>query len=740
MRISLSLLTLLLLAPAVHAQTDSTTARTIHGSVLDAGTADPLQGATVRLFIPSGDTLQRTQHGAITRADGSFTLAVPFSGTVVLEASYVGYDNTRLEAPAGTDTLEIGMAQQDALNAPVEVIAIRRTRTVEDACCRVESIQEEVQQHAPFSPGVVDVLSRYSSCTSSRVSCAVDNSSSIRLRGLEPTHIKVLIDGMPAFTGLSTFYGLSMIPSHALQTIRISEGASSALYGNGAISGVIDMETRPPTEIPELNVSGNFAAHRMERPEQGDLNLAYTGMIGEVGVAAFGSWNMHDPVPETGGIERGYDRISGLLKANMMLDDATELILSGLFGREQRSGTHLATETGSREHREDIELGRGDFSARLARTLDEASEITAAGMISRQELDATYGDTPLDARQTSAYANLKYSREMGDHLLLVGGEVFSDRLAETSGREIGYALTIPSLFAQDEIILADEWTLLASLRADNHPAAGTIVTPRGSIKYSPLSTMTMRLMAGTGFKGESLFNEEHLTLHGTYRWRANEDLRFERSFTLNYDISYSFLIGDEAGVDANFNAYHTLLTDKAVPQADSLAAGTLFYVNSERPGRLTGLEVQMRPTYGEHWSGSLAMALISYTLQDADGVYRQMPLAPRMNVDASLMYHDQESGVTAEAWGSYIGSQRLPENPFGVEESEPYLLVNLRAEKKFGSMAVFAGAFNLLDSRQTDTMPLTFQTRGVENGGMVWGPLEGREFFVGARFTWGGGE
>src|SRR5690606_26227624 len=99
--------------------------------------------------------------------------------------------------------------------------------------------REEVQQHAPFSPGVVDVLRRYSSCTSSRISCAIDNSSSIRLRGLEPTYIRVLVDGLPAFSGLSTFYGLSMMPSHALQIIRISEGASSGMHGNGAISGVV---------------------------------------------------------------------------------------------------------------------------------------------------------------------------------------------------------------------------------------------------------------------------------------------------------------------------------------------------------------------------------------------------------------------------------------------------------------------------------------------------------------------
>ncbi len=731
---------LLLLAPAIYAQNGTATERTLHGTVLDAGTAEPLPGASIRVFIASGDSLIRTSYGAVARTDGSFRLSMPIPGTVVLEASSVGYDNTTIVVTEGMDTVEIGLAQKDAQNAPVEVIAIRRTRTVEDACCRVESIREEVQQHAPFSPGVVDVLSRYSSCTSSRISCGIDNSSSIRLRGLEPTAINVLLDGLPAFTGLSTFYGLSLVPSHALQTIRISEGASSALYGNGALSGVIDLETRPPTEIPEFSVSGNIAGHGLERPEQGDLNLSYTGMVGDIGIAAFGSLNMHEPAGEIGGINRAYRRASAVIKGNMMLDATTELILSTLVGQEKRTGAHMHAETHRPEHREQIEMTRGDISAKLARTLGERSEISTAGMISLQHLNATYGVNPIDAQQQTAYMNVKYSQALGDHLLLVGGEMFSDRLKEQSGPGIGYDLSIPSLFVQDEIALTDKWTLLASLRADHHSSAGTAITPRGSIRYAPLSTLRMRLMAGNGFKGEALFNEEHLTLHGAYRWHNNRDLQFERSFTLNYDISYSFIIGDEAGIDANFNAYYTTISGKAIPQSDSLAAGTLFFVNSSQPARLTGVEVQVRPTYGEHWSSALGLALIRYTLRDARGVYQQMPLAPRMNLDASLMYRNEGNGVTVEAWGSYIGSQQLPANPYGIQNSSGYTLLHLRAEKALGTLAIFAGVSNLLNARQSSTMPLTFEMGGTENSGIIWGPIEGREVFLGARFTWRGAE
>lgn len=735
MKIYLSILALILVGVAAHAQPPDTT-RTIIGAVLDIETGEPLSGAAIRVFLPSGDSLVPTRLGAISRPDGTFSLVAPRTETAVLDVRYVSYASRQLSVAPDEDSVQILLEPTVLLNPGVQVSATRRTRSVEDACCRVESIREEVQQHAPFSPGVVDVLRRYSSCTSSRISCAIDNSSSIRLRGLEPTYIRVLVDGLPAFSGLSTFYGLSMMPSHALQIIRISEGASSGMHGNGAISGVVNLETRPPTEIPELAVSGNLSGHGIQQPSAGDLNFSYTGMAGDVGLAAFGSVNAHSMIGEPGGIERRYDRVSGILKGNIMLDDATELILTTLLGSEERGGIHHIGPVD--EHREEIALRRGDITARLARTLDEASELTAAGMLSLQGIEASYGAQPLDARQRSMYLNIFYAREFGDHLLRLGGEFFSDALTDRSDAAIGYDITIPSLIGQYEVILADEWEGLASVRLDHHSSAGTIITPRGAIKYSPLASMTMRLMAGGGFKGEALFNEDHLTLHGAYRWRPNPDFRFERSFTLNYDISYSFLIGDEAGMDANFNAYYTTITGKGIPNPELLAEGILFYENSSQPVRLTGLELQMRPTLGEHWSGSLAVAAISYQIRDENGRFRQMALAPRVNIDASLMYRDDETGLVAELWGNHIGAQQLPENPYGIVESAPYTLINLRMEKTFGAMAIFAGVLNVTDVLQFDTMPLSFETRGTENGGIVWGPLEGREVFFGARYTWSG--
>ena len=713
--------------PALAQQPTAPVAPAAAGRIVDGSTREPLVGATIRL-LASDSTAAPTGRGTIAGADGQFRLALADSSSVVVEISMLGYSTRRATLVVGIDN-SIELEPRDVLERQVEVRASRRTRSVEDACCRVESIREEVQQHAPFSPSAIDVLRRYSSCTSTRVSCAVDGSQSIRLRGLEPTYITVLVDGMPSISGLGTFYGLGIIPAHALQTIRISEGASSAAAGNGAVSGVVDLQTRVPTEERELIVTGNIGGDGVT-PEERDLNASFTGMLGDVGVATFVSVNNHRS--DEGSIAGGYDRISGLARANVMLDDATELTTTLLGGTERRIGRPLVL--GEAEERADHT--RFDLSSTLARTLDDESELIARALVSTTKLDASYPAGSLDATQTILFASVQHLRELGDHTLSLGVEGRDDRLRAT-GATIGYASSTLSGWLQDELYLNDAWSLLASLRYDRHSSAGGILSPRGSIRFEPIANMTMRLMAGSGFKAQALFDEEeHRALHGGFRWRQNDDFGVERSFTFNYDVSYSFVLGDVVGIDANFNAYHTAIDGKAIAQPDSLAAGTLFMVNSDRPARLAGLEVQLRPNFGAHWSGSLALALVDYTMEDATGVYQPMPLAAPLSVDGSLMYHDEETGFGAEVWASHMGAMRLPgagETPSSVAESDPYTIVSMRLEKAIGAVTVHAGVQNLLDASQEATTALVSGTAGSYAADSVWGPLEGRTFFVGLR-------
>ena len=710
----------------------------------------PMPGAIVRVARLVRDSTGKrtpvaTERGAVVRTDGSFVIDDVPADTLLVTTSHVGYHDVPMEWTPGDGRLLVFMQVRPAIARPVIVSAIRRSRTVEDACCRVESLQEEVQQHAPFSPSAGEVLARYSSCTSTKIHCSVDGSSFIRLRGLEPTSIRLLLDGVPAFTGLGTLYGLDLVPSTAIQTIKITEGASSVRHGNGALSGTVDLVTRIPTEVPEFIASTTINGGP-DGIGHTDVSAGYTGLIGEAGVAAFGTFRSGAETTD-GDIEHNDRRGSFFLKGNLLIDDATELTLSGLGGWDRRRGTirnHLGdvTDTIASDYNESVDIERLDLDVRLARNLTTESEITAVFHLASTSLVGDYGLQQIDVDQQSLYASLIYTASLGsDHVVTAGGEIQHDKTTETGNAGLAWELSIPAVMIEDQWSFATDWTLLGSLRYDHHSLSGAIVTPRSALRFAPDAATTMRLMAGWGFKGEALANESHGVLHGLYRWRANPAFEGERSFTVNYDITHRLLLGESVAVDANLNAYHTTISGRATPDADSLAGDVLFFVNSPRSTRLRGMEFQVRPSINEHWSGSFAVALIDYSQEQTDGSYKRVALAPSLNIDLSLLYESAEAGITAELWGSHIGEQTLPLNPSGVTTSPSYTLLNLRAEKKFGPVALYLGARNLLDLRQSTTTPLAFPNGNHSTDtGVIWGPIEGREFFAGVRFVWMGDE
>ena len=709
--------------------------RRVGGTVMDSETDEPIPGASVELFYyDSTGTSITTEIGAVTNARGEFSFTSPYTTDLAIQIRSIGYDPMLLRFSDEENVIEVYLFPEEILTPVTEVTVMRRSRSVEDGCCRVESIREEVQQHAPFSPSPVQSLQRYSSCTSGRTINTIDNAGTISLRGLEPTRVGLLLDGVPLFSGPGTFYGLSMLPSHALQTIQIAEGASNARYGNGAISGIVDLQTRVPTEERELTGSFNVLGE-IASPDQYDVNLGYTGLAGDVGLALFGSFNDHKlSVPDGNGqLNRGYRRFSGMAKANGLVDNRTEVILTILGGREDRSGELAHNETGLYER--ELDITQIATIGSVSRLVGESGELLLKGALSRFNIQGAGEADGLDAGQTILYSEGIWSDFAGDHAYEVGLQGRSDRFSGEASEDIGYENTILSLFAQDRFSLSEKWSLLGSMRADRHSDAGLLLSPRGSVRYAFSDQFSMRLMAGQGFKGEATFDEDYRALLGTLHWRPNSEVDFEKSFTLNYDISWDWTAGSSLAGNGNLNFYYTGITDKLLPNPDSLASGTLFYENSTQPARLLGMEWQNRASLEGGWRASVAVALIDYRLQNPDGSYERIPFSPQINLDGALTWYREDLGFTVEAWGSLIGPQRLPYEIDGRTTSPTYGLLNGRIEKEFASglFAIFTGVLNALDARQNETTPLV-QTEGLTPDGSIgWGHAEGREFFLGIR-------
>ena len=70
--------------------------------------------------------------------------------------------------------------------------------------------------------------------------------SNLRLRGFRKNEVKVLVDGRPLNAGYFGNVDLHQLAPSGIREIRIVKGPGSALYGSGAMGGVVNIITADP--------------------------------------------------------------------------------------------------------------------------------------------------------------------------------------------------------------------------------------------------------------------------------------------------------------------------------------------------------------------------------------------------------------------------------------------------------------------------------------------------------------
>lgn len=78
---------------------------------------------------------------------------------------------------------------------------------------------------------------------SMQTTSATSNTANLRIQGLNGRYTQILSDGIPNFGGLSAGFGLTQLPPLNLRQVEVIKGATSALYGADAISGVVNFIT-----------------------------------------------------------------------------------------------------------------------------------------------------------------------------------------------------------------------------------------------------------------------------------------------------------------------------------------------------------------------------------------------------------------------------------------------------------------------------------------------------------------
>jgi outer membrane receptor protein involved in Fe transport len=203
-------------------------------SVVDADTKEGVPMA--RLVFSDG-------FRAVANMEGSLFLERPFHFPLVIYVSASNFVNDSIFLLESVKELKIQMKAEVAAIDQVVVTAGRREQRVEDVSISMETLKPnlvdnkgitDLEQAVDQSPGVY----------------AMDGQVSIRGGGGfsygAGSRVLLLWNGIPMISGDAGDAKWNSIPMENASQIEVLKGASSVLYGSGALNGIISLTEREP--------------------------------------------------------------------------------------------------------------------------------------------------------------------------------------------------------------------------------------------------------------------------------------------------------------------------------------------------------------------------------------------------------------------------------------------------------------------------------------------------------------
>lgn len=419
--------------------------------------------------------------------------------------------------------------------------------------------------------------------------CSACNFSMVRMQGLGASHTQILMDGQPIYSGLASVYGLQQIPAVNIDRIEVVKGAGSALYGSGAIAGVINIITRKPGDEPETSASLSLGTH-----EAIDLSLV-SSMKGDNSDVVFTVQSTSKGEIDENG-DGDTDRVTSEnftagSRMNWYDVGGGTLSLTLRALNEFRQGGNVATfENPFAEGAEHIRTQRCEAGIGYEKEIDIGKKLSFNFSIASHGRDATndtfvgdyIGDMgvappsdllePYIADEQLHVFDVGYSQKIGEsHKLLAGLTYLRNTLNETG---MYYDATEPvpadrpyksladksanefGLYVQDEWKVSEAVEMVIGVRYDLHASretfgkqgGGTIaeseyeenaVNPRFALKYKASDRLAFRFSAGTGFRAPYGFSEDLHLCSGSPRVYKGADLRPESSASVSLGTHYS---------------------------------------------------------------------------------------------------------------------------------------------------------------------------------------------------------
>ena len=734
---------------AVNASGDvKQSAASVNGIVLeedDKGKFTPLSNASISWL--------GTNKGVLTDSTGVFSIQ-PDGLNNSLVVSYAGYQPDTLVVTE-TKGVKIVLATNKQLkevtvtskqrSTYVNNLSVIRTQTMtgkellKAACCNLsESFETNPSVDVTYSD-------------------AVTGSKQIQLLGLSGNYTQLTVENLPGPRGIATPLGLNSIAGPWIESIQLTKGVGSVANGYESIAGQINVELKKPENSEKL--LANLYVNDFGKT---DLNLNLSKKISK-------NWStgllLHDDFFTNRQLDFNKDGFRDLPTGNTfsmvnryMFDNSKGAMVQFGFKvlNDKRTGGEVGfdpdTDKFSTHHYGlGINTERYEAFAKIGYVFPELKYksigLQVAAISHRQ--DSYFGLTTYDAKQQTIYGNLIYQSiiKTTAHKFRTGLSFLYDKYNEAFNLS-NYKRTevVPGIFGEYTFTPNSKFSTVIGLRGDHNSLFGFFITPRLNIRYEPVTGTVIRASAGRGQRTANIF-AENTSVFASARQVNIIAAAAGKAYGLNPEVAWNrgvsidqkFRLFDH---DALFTVdfFRNDFTSQVVVDLENPRQVKFYNLEGKSFSNSFQAEVSVEPLD----KFEIRLAYRYFDVQTTySGQLTERALIAKNRAFVNLAY--AVHGFKFDYTVTYNGKKRIPYTGTNLPAyrlpgySPQFLLMNAQVSKTFGSrfpFDVYVGAENITNYFQQQVIVAADQPFSNQfDASMVWGPVSGRMFYGGLRFT-----
>ncbi len=683
--------------------------------------------------------------GTVTDESGEFIMKIQEDEENYLIFSFIGYKSDTVKINKNQKFIKVILKQGKTIS---EVVV--KGEQSEDNIAKMQTIQTKSLDQEDFKKMACCNLSESfenSLDVDVEYSDAITGAKHIKILGLSGFYTQISTEKTPDLRGLSSSFGLGLIPGAWMEAIQISKGSSSVQSGYESMTGEINIELLKPQKANPLTIS--LFSDDMNRRE-GDI-IYSKKLNNNLSTMLFLHGTIKNTVSDNnndGFIDVPANKMYNIFNRWNWENNRTHIQFGFRVIDDEKKGGQIK---GFNEPFNNDSIYRTKFNIKnykaflkagtfLKNTENSIALITSA---SKHEQYGFIGLNNYNGLQNNIYSNLLYNYSFSEkRVILISGvsvnyDEFNETLNDTilNKEELVYGIFEELTYKPNSII-----SIIAGVRLDENSIYGTIFTPRIHAKFDFIRNISLRINIGKGSRSANIISENINLLSSSRKLLFKENLKLEESINYGVGLTKTYYLKNNNKITTTLDFFRTEFQNQIIVDVEQLK-GFAYIYNLKGKSFSNNMQCEIKTEI------SRLEIITAFRYNDVKKTYenivKEEPLSAKYKGLLALTYKTKNKKFDFNITCQYNGKSRLPDISNGsvlnnVEQpkySEEYILIHSQINYRVKKFEFYLGSENLTDYIQKN--PIISAEKPFSNNfdsSFIWGPITGRMFYLGLRF------